>query len=339
MRTTLLLLLSLCPLAAQTDPAVLNRLLGQYKPAPAAFSFAAIGDQQYGAEGIAKWPALAASINASASQLQFIVHAGDIKSGSTVCDDAMFANRLAAFNALELPMILTPGDNEWTDCHRANNGSYDSIERLAYLRGVFFNTEESLGKRRIPVFRQSEDPRYRLYRENAIWTHGNIVFASLHIVGSNNNLGRNAANDAEYAARNLANLDWIHTAFSLARDGGFAGVVLLMQANPSFPRVAEGPSLVPEAGFVDSIYALEAETIAFGKPVLLIHGDTHFFRIDKPLTSRKSGRFLENFTRLEVPGSTDVHWVRIHVNPAKPLTLFSYEHEDVEANFVKHPLP
>ena len=95
----------------------------------------------------------------------------------------MFANRLEAFNALQLPLILTPGDNEWTDCHRENNGSRDPLERLAFLRQTFFTTSESLGARKIPVFRQSEEPRYALYRDNAFWTEGNVVFATVHIVG------------------------------------------------------------------------------------------------------------------------------------------------------------
>jgi len=34
------------------------------------------------------------------------------------------------FETFEAPLIFVPGDNEWTDCHRQNNGSYDPIERL-----------------------------------------------------------------------------------------------------------------------------------------------------------------------------------------------------------------
>ena len=336
--TALTAILAVLPLAAQTDPNVLARLTSLYSPQPSAFSFAAIGDQQYGTEGEAKWPALAQSINESASTLQFVVHAGDIKSGSTVCSNEMFANRLQSFNAIEIPFIITPGDNEWTDCHRANNGAYDPLERLDYLRRLFFSTNESLGRKKITVFRESEDPRYTLYRENALWTQGNVVFATVHIIGSNNNLGRTPEQDLEYEKRNIANIDWIRTVFSLARDKAFSGVVFVFQADPPFPRGIDGAVLTPDTGFRDSLYAFEAESIVFNRPVLLIHGDTHTFRIDKPMLSSKDGRVLENVTRLEVPGSTDVHWVRVSVNPAKP-TLFSFEHEDVPANYVKHPLP
>ena len=30
------------------------------------------------------------------------------------------------------------GDNEWTDCHRPNNGGYNPLERLAKVRATFF---------------------------------------------------------------------------------------------------------------------------------------------------------------------------------------------------------
>ncbi|MEZ5355817.1 MAG: hypothetical protein R2762_24550 [Bryobacteraceae bacterium] len=332
----LLLVLTLSPLAAQTDPNVLTRLLQTYKPAPAPFAFAAIGDQQYGAAGEAKWPALAASINESAAALKFIVHAGDIKSGSTLCTNEMFANRLQSFNAIQIPFILTPGDNEWTDCHRANNGAYDPLERLSYERNTFFNTDESLGTKKIKLFRQSEDPRHSLYRENAIWTEGNVVFATLHIIGSNNNLGRTPEQDVEYAARNRANLDWMHTAFSLARDGGFGGVVFTFQADPPFPRGVDGEVLKPDTGFEDFIYVLETESIVFDKPVLVIHGDSHTFRVDKPMLSSKDRTVIENVLRLEIPGSSDAHWVMVRVDPARPNSLFSFAHEDVPANRAKH---
>ncbi|MEP7361983.1 MAG: hypothetical protein ABI972_01910 [Acidobacteriota bacterium] len=337
-QSALLALLAIGPLTAQTDPNVLTRLLTTYKSTPTAFSFAAMGDQQYGAAGEAKWPALSKSISDAAPTLKFVVHAGDIKSGSTLCTNEMFANRLEGFNAIQLPVILTPGDNEWTDCHRANNGAYDPLERLAYERNIFYSTDESLGAKKIKVFRESEDPRYTLYRENAIWTEGNVVFATVHVIGSNNNLGRTPEQDVEYRARNIANLNWVHTAFSLARDGEFGGIVFTFQADPPFPRGIDGALLTPDTGFTDFIYALETESIVFNKPVLLIHGDSHTFRVDKPMVDSKDKTVIENIYRLEVPGSSDSHWVRVNINPAKPNSLFSFEHEDVLANRVRHTI-
>lgn len=318
--------------ASGPDAAVLTRLLERHRPAAnQRFDFAAIGDQQYGPAGERQWPALVTSINNAASGLQFIVHTGDVKSGSTLCDNAMFANRVTSFNAFTIPMIITPGDNEWTDCHRENNGSYDSLERLAYLRNMFYPNNQSFGQRKLTLSQQSEDRRYSTYVENSLWSQGNVLFATIHIIGSNNNLGRNAANDREYRERTDANFNWIKTIFSVARDSGFSGVVLVIQANPGFygPRVR---TTQMEEGFRESFFVLEDEIITYARPVLLIHGDSHEFHYDKPWLGARSGSFIGNVTRLEVPGSADVHWVRVTVDPAKP-ALFGIDHVDVPANW------
>ncbi len=300
-----------------------------------AFEFAAIGDQQYGPVGERQWPALQASINTSGVPLT--IHVGDVKSGSTLCNNAMFANRLESFNNFEMPMMITPGDNEWTDCHRENNGSFDSLERLDYLRSTFYRDNQSLGKRKMMVTRQSEDPRYAKYVENQMWSMGNVLFAMVHIVGSNNNLGRNAANDREWQERTDANFNWLKTIYSVARDNDFAGVVLMMQANPGWNGVPVRVSGL-ETGMQDSLFVIEDETIVFGRPVLMIMGDSHVFRIDKPIVGSKSGQPLENFTRLEVPGSNLAHWVRVRVDSTRR-SMFAFEPEYVPANSAAQTRP
>jgi len=83
-----------------------------------------------------------------------VVHLGDIKNGSSRCDTTYFQARLADFNRFADPLVYTPGDNEWTDCHRANNGAYLPIERLDTLRRLFFaKLGQTLGKRRAAVIR------------------------------------------------------------------------------------------------------------------------------------------------------------------------------------------
>ena len=322
--------------AAGPDPQVVARLFQRHRPQPAAFEFAALGDQQYGADGERRWPSLQTAINTSG--VDFAIHVGDFKSGSTLCNDATFANRFEAFNNFEMPFFLTPGDNEWTDCHRENNGSYDSLERLDFLRTTFYRDNQSLGKRKMMVSRQSEDSRYRKYVENQMWSMGNVLFGMVHIVGSNNNLGRDDANDREWRERTDANFNWIKTIFSVARDNNFAAVVLMMQINPGWNGVPVKVQSLDEAGARDSLFVLEDETIVYNRPVLMIMGDSHLFRIDKPIIGAKSGRQLENFTRLEVPGSTEVHWVRVRVDPTRR-QLFSFEPEYLPENFAPHTRP
>jgi hypothetical protein len=304
------------------DPAFVAQLAAKYKPQTEAFYFAAIGDQQYGADGEAKWPALSASIQAD-PRLQFVVHIGDIWSGATKCTDARYDDRLQLFNTFRIPFILTPGDNEWTDCGRQND---DPLERLAKLRTMFFDGDSSLGQRKLALTRQSQDQRYSLYRENALWTQGGVVFATLHIVGSNNNF----SNKAEFEARNRANMDWVRTAFALAKANQFDAVVLAFQADPAFPLTGAARAQTT-AGFTDTLRVLLTESQAFGRPVLAIHGDSHFFRFDKPLP-REDGKVLDNFFRLEVPGDADAHWVRVDMDPTTPGSPFRVQHITVPDN-------
>ena len=187
-----------------------------------------------------------------------------------------------------------------------------------------------------------------------LWRHSLVT---LHIVGSNNNLGRIREMDAEYAERNTANLAWTKEAFDVAKQNGNKGVVILTQANPEFenfwarrrfgqymrvfrdrvqqPKPEQLAEIRKESGYADMVRTLETEVMSFDKPVLFVHGDSHVFRVDKPLFNTKNRRVIENFTRVEVFGSPDVHWVRIIVDPNNP-NLFIFSPEIVERNLVKH---
>ena len=316
--------------------ALTGTLLAQSSAAPRAnaygdgrFTFALIGDMPYGPEGDSKFPNTVADINAD-DNLSFVVHDGDIKNGSSLCDNEMFLNRLYLFNTFTQPLIYVPGDNEWTDCHRANNGSYDPLERLAFLRALFFADDQSLGARTMTLERQSADPEYASYPENVRWTVKGVMFAGMHVVGSNNNFGRTPAGDAEYAARNAANLAWLAGTFARARAEGHKAVMLIMQANPNFEL-----SPAQRTGFNDFLAALQAETLAYGRPVVLVHGDSHYFRIDKPMLGAQSGRRVERFTRVETFGERDNHWLHVTVDPTNP-NVFIFDQRIVAANLIQH---
>ena len=153
------------------------------------------------------------------------------------------------------------------------------------------------------------------FRE-ARWVVGNVGFVGLHVVGSNNNLGRVPSGDAEYAERNAADLDWLHQSFALASAEGRRAMMIVIQANPGFELPA-----AQRTGFNDFLAALQRETIAFGRPVVLVHGDSHYFRIDKPMIGTRSGRRVESFTRVETFGELDNHWLHVTVHPNNPNVL------------------
>lgn len=284
----------------------------------------------------------------NSQKLAFTVHDGDLKAGSnSLCDDALYFQSLSYFNALAAPAAFTPGDNDWTDCDRPSNGGFNSLERLNRERQIFFSTKFSLGQRQLV-----QEVQTAPFVENRRWTVGNVTYATLNIQGSCNNLCDTAPDPAEYAARNVANIAWMKETFRVAKNRKSAAVMLISQANPGWdendPQRApvRNPITLVQTdgqpdGFKDFLLALRDEVIAFRKPVSYVHGDSHYYRVDKPFLDAQ-GRRLENFTRVETfgnnpaNGTNDVQWVKVTVDP-RNREVFSYQPQIVPGNRVAVP--
>ncbi|MBL9171496.1 MAG: hypothetical protein JNN07_27435 [Verrucomicrobiales bacterium] len=292
--------------------------------AAATWDFALIGDLPYTPEAETNdFPHLIEDLNRA--RLEFVVHDGDIKSGSSPCTDAVFRNRFEQFQTIQHPLFYVFGDNEWCDCKREGAGSMDPLERLTQLRSVFCLGSSSLGARTLPVVRQSHsgNHRFREFSENIRWTHKRVLFAGFNLPGGGNNFG-----EPDYPLRNAANLAWLTDTFAGATANTNLGVVLVIQANPQF-EVARTNAI--RRGFNAFLDELQLETAAFAGPVLLVHGDSHYFRIDKPLLHPQKRRRMEHFTRVETFGHPDAHWVRVTVDPVDP-QLFQFRPQIVEKN-------
>jgi hypothetical protein len=328
-------------------------------------------------------PNLVADMNSQ--DLKFTVHDGDLKAGNaivgsktpTTCQSAtapsIYSQALGYFNALEKPAIFTPGDNDWTDCDRTSNGGFDSLERLQFERGFFFSTDESLGEHPKELEEQTAPLCWGVKNgervktgcvENRRWTFHDVTYATLNVQGTCNNRcssgsGDPAGDEQEYEARELADELWLHQTFDEARSKGSAGVMIVWQGDPGFDTSGyqgapkrNSSSLVETDGnpdgFHDILSALRDETIAFRKPVVLVHGDSHYFMVDKPLLD-SSGRRVENFTRVETFGdhtftshpewdTNDVNWVKVLVDP-QSRDVFAFQPQVVPANRVARPAP
>jgi len=307
-------------------------------------SFALIGDAPYGTAVETKFDQVISSINA-APHVRFVVHTGDVKAGSERCDDALLQKRFNQFQSFRDGVVVTPGDNDWTDCHRTNNGGYLPTERLAKFREIFYPVAGmTSGQHRFPVRTQAAMAGFEDYVENMMWSFNGAMMATIHVVGSNNGLDPWSAIDptdsyavprpdrlAEVQAREAAALAWIDEVFAQATARKSAGVMIAMQANPRFDLPAAD---VERQGFNQVLERITQQAIAFGKPVLLAHGDSHYFRVDKPLAGpvQPSGKqMLENVTRAENFGAQNVHWVEVSVNPRDP-NVFRVEPRIVKAN-------
>ena len=84
--------------------------------------FALIGDTPYSDYERNELPKMLQAIADYGAE--FVVHVGDIKHSKDRCDDALFTDRLAVFSASRIPLVLVPGDNEWSDCDRLNSGRH-----------------------------------------------------------------------------------------------------------------------------------------------------------------------------------------------------------------------
>lgn len=303
-------------------------------------------------------PNLIADMNSQ--ELAFTVHDGDLKAGNgtpgsatpTTCVDALYQQALVFFDALRAPAILTPGDNDWTDCDRASNGGFSSLGRLDHERLVFFSTPFSLGQHRMRLEVQSAPLCLGVNGptpcvENRRWTVGGVTYATLNVQGSCNNLCDTAPDPAEWAARNAANIAWVRDTFAQAAQRHSAAVMLISQADPGWdlsdgtraplrnPRTLAETDGAPD-GYQEFLLALRDEVVAFRRPVAYVHGDSHYFRVDKPFQDAQ-GRRIENFTRVETfgdnqaNGNNDVHWVKVIVD-ARSREVFSYEPQIVPAN-------
>lgn len=302
------------------------------------YSFGLWGDMPYQKAGDApKMPALLDSLNRS--DIAFSLYDGDIKDGSSRCGDGVYTDALRMFGQIDKPLVYIPGDNEWTDCHRLNNGGYDALERLAHLRRVMIPTTASLGRQ--PMALERQGALGQPYAENLRFSHGPVVFVGLNVPGSNNNLILDAkecahksartpaqceASNAEYRARDAANIAWLEQSFQQARAHKARGVVLVLQADPGFdlPETEDidESQAAQVSGYRAFMAAVAKQTASFDGQVLFVHGDTHYFKVDKPLNSPT--KLLPNFTRLQTFGSPSIHWVKVTVNPASS-ALFQIE--------------
>jgi hypothetical protein len=274
----------------------------------AAFSFATVGDLPYFAWEELRLEKLVETWNRES--LAFVLHVGDIKSGQDLCSGALYARRRALFDRSVHPFILLPGDNDWTDCHRQSNGGFDPLERLALLRTVFYPNDSTLGVQPATLQRHS-----LAFPEIVRWERSDVVFVGLNVAGSHNGRRVSAASDAEYARRNAANLEWLGSAFEHARAQDARAVVVAFHADPRFESSAGSRA---REGYDDVVTALERGAHAFRKPVLVIHGDTHRYRVDHPLPG------TPNLVRMEVLGSPGVGWTRVSVDPDRP-EVFGFE--------------
>jgi len=310
------------------------------------YTIALFGDMPYNALGKSQYPALLADVNRA--HVAFSLHDGDLKSGGDgPCSDSLYYTALNYFNSLEQPLVFVPGDNDWTDCwgrYGPNTLPYsDPEERLNFERNLFFSTDRSLGQRTLKITRQTAEG----YPENQRWRLGPVVYLGLNVQGSNDNYayrdteagtGVPVRSDAEIQrqrneeiARKAANFRWLEAGFAYANQVHAKGVMIIWQANPNFNNEDHLTNPHDWDAYPDYVNTLRTLTEGFDGQVALVHGDSHYFKMDKPINRTTGGGVLANFTRVETFGARNTHWVSARIDGRDP-NVFIFEPRIVPAN-------
>ena len=314
-------------------------------------SFVVMGDGPYSQPDYAMFDA--AVHKTKSIKAPFVVHVGDYKGGGAECTpghDATFS--LLIKKLAPLPVFYTPGDNEWVDCdrfkHKDTGKRYSELARLEYIRNTYFKNPPENAKK----YGYQNQP---MQVENAYWRNEDIDFITLHVTGTNN--ARNWVGgdpldvaQAQVRKRDWANLHWLKRAFKRAKDDKARALVVIMQADMTDvdPQVlgrhctgvsADGHN--PCDGFTEIRETLAREAKAFARPVLLIHGDTAPFTLNREIADDEA----PNLWRLNVAGDSgigrdgqpygtrDVTYVTIQPENTSPFTATGLlSHKKPKAN-------
>jgi hypothetical protein len=262
-------------------------------------------------------PAFVDAINAD-PKVDLVVHVGDIHSGKQFCTKVYEELVLGLWSAYKDPLVYTPGDNEWADCHKAaeGGGAYnkatgnidyvlgpdgqpvdyatgDPIANLDLVRSLFFPTPGvTLGGRKKQVLSQAQNfdpahPSDGKYVENVMWEQSGVLFVTLNVPGGSNNdqdiwygtPKETAAQAQEREERTGADLRWLDAAFAQAQSDGARAVMIVAQADMWDPE----KGAAHQTGYEPIVRSVATHTTAFGKPVLMFNGDSHVYQTGTPL--------------------------------------------------------
>jgi hypothetical protein len=289
----------------------------------AVLTMAVYGDAPYGttptdnSQTLAT-PGFIANVNAD-PDVSLVMHVGDIHSGKQFCTEAYNRTVFDLWRRFGDPLVYTPGDNEWSDCHKvaqggglynASTGMIDYVldsggnpvdyargeplANLALVRTIFFSHPGfSLGggpKQLLSqsAFFDSAHPTDANYVENVMWEDSKVLFVTIDIPGGSNNDNdiwygaptQSPAQAQEIVERTGAGLRWLDAAFAQATTLNAAAVVVTWQADVWDPE--KGAS--HQTAYEPLVQSLANHTLAFAKPVLMFNGDSHVYQSGNPLS-------------------------------------------------------
>jgi len=247
---------------------------------------------------------------AGQSNLAFVV-VGGIKSGIEPCSDELYEERRALLNQSRHGLVISLAESDWSDC-RYRDGRSAALERLRRLRELFFTDDYSLGSTRIPLMRQSANPKFRDYAENARWEIGGIMFATINLPSNNNRYLTAAGRNSEFEDRLVANQDWLQRIVTHARRKQYSGIVLFCDGNP---LNAQKEDSARRDGFRETRRQILALAASYPGKILIVHNQ----QTDDDQQKNPAIRWQGNLGDLPVSSE----WVAVKVTPSRatPFTV------------------
>lgn len=236
------------------------------------FRFSAIGDTPYSEAEQSSLPFIFQDVRQKG--MSFMIHIGDIWSGGTVCEEALYLDRKNLFRQSLIPLVVVPGDNEYTDC-----ANIDAAQALNFFRQNLVG-DDNISVGDLEIIHQANRV------ENVSWKYQNVRFIGINLPGDNN---------IQDVKESLSNDGYLFIKKTLSTDSDLQGIVLFSQATPVLYRK-----------FYDKIEKLLSSLSLQKIPVLIIHGDTHTYTFE-PFSGKA------NWWRLEV-SKQELEWAEILFN-------------------------
>lgn len=210
------------------------------------------------------------------STVAFLVVTG-IKGAGEPCTDKLYQRRRELIDEARRPVVVLPAGSDWTEC-RNSAGRTNAIERLNRIRELFYGEPNTLGARKLPLTRQSMSPRFRTYAENAHWSVGKVLYATVNMPANNNHYLNEAGRNSEYEDRLVANRFWLNRLFAIARRDRLEALVLFSEGDvkalsqPTGLRALLRSAVPDNDGFAEPRRLILSLAQKFPGKVLLVNG-------------------------------------------------------------------
>lgn len=254
---------------------------------------------------------------AGQANLAFVV-VGGIKSGIEPCSDELYEQRRAALNQSRHGLVISVAESDWSNC-RYRDGRTAALERLRRVRELFFVDDFSLGASRIPLMRQSANPKFRDYAENSRWEIGDIMFATINLPANNNRYLNAAGRNSEFEDRLVANHDWLQRIVMHAKRKQYPGIVIFCDGNP---LSAQKEDSARRDGFRETRHQILNLAAGYPGKILIVHNQPPNGDQQESLAIRWKGNLGD------LPVASE--WIMIKVAPSRPALFTVTPGKDID---------